>query len=358
MAELLSNQFRQNILDYRKKANVPEDKKTKGDIALEGLYDSVKDLSDEDLKKYLYVNRAYLSQIMPAAVEGIPNFQSYLSVEPTWSRKNINYNEITGSDDALTDEFFFSHNMKDFEEYGKKVGMTGREFMKQMSKDLTERNRYKIAHGEDLGGWFDSPKSFLHNLGGAYMNILAPKTQERIAAGEEPTIKDYAVDIGTDVAQTLPMGKIAKVPATAKALGFRNILANAAVPAGTETAKAVLYDEDLDPYYIAKGTAVNVVTPRFLKKYGSESWDDIGKNISTKNIPFVRKVLSKGPEGTISDITTNKVGDVIYSNRATPIPVVGPMLEERKKEKTRKKEKNEAKESATRRFLIQNEEEE
>lgn len=351
MAKLLSEQFRENI----RKSDVRDD-------LTAGLYDAVKDMSDEDFKEYMYSSRKYFKENMPIAVDKIEGFQQYVSEEPSWGAQNIDYKKVTGSEDAL--DKFNDYDMKDFEYFGSKVGMTGKEFMQQMAKDKTELDRYRIAHGEDAGGWFDSPTAFAHNLGGAFMNVLAPRTQEAISRGEEPTMKDYALDIGLDAAQAIPVGKLAKVPAGAKMFGIRNVLANAAVPTVGETADAIAYGDEnprgnFDPIDVAKGTAVNIMMPRFLKKYGSESWDDVAKNLTTKNIPGLGKILSIGPEGTISEIATNKSGDVLYSNRGTPLPIVGPMLDKEQKEKAIEKEKEENKkkakknaESITRRYLL------
>lgn len=351
MAKLLSEQFRENI----KNSDVRDD-------LTAGLYDAVKGMSDEDFKEYMYSSRKYFKENMPMAVDKIEGFQQYISEEPSWGAQNIDYDKVTGSENSLDN--FYDYDMKDFEYFGSKVGMTGKEFMKQMAKDKTALDRKRIAHGEDAGGWFDSPTAFAHNLGGAVMNVFAPRSQEAIERGEEPSAKDIALDVVVDAAQALPVGKIAKVPAASKMFGIRNVLTNAAVPAAAEVADAVAYGDenprgDLDPIDIAKGTAVNIIMPRGLRKYGAESWDDIGKTVTTKNIPFVGKVFSRGMEAGPSDILTNKTGDVLYQNRSTPLPIVGPMLDKTQKEKKVKKEKEQKKkeakeksESVTRKYLL------
>ena len=342
MAELLSDKFRKAIED----SDFTDNK-------LADLYDAVKGMSDEDFKKFMYVNKDTYKKDLPAAVEEIPTFQQYVSEEPTWGVANIDYEKVTGSADAL--DRFDEYDMKDMEYFGSKVGMTGKEFLYQMAKDKTEQDRRRIAHGEDAGGWFDSPTAFAHNLGGAFMNVMAPRSQEAIEHGEEPSVKDVALDVAVDAAQTLPVGKIAKVPAAAKAMGIRNILANAAVPTAAEIADAAAYDEEnprgnFDIIDVAKGTGVNVIMPRVLRKYGSDKWDDIGKNLSTKNIPYVRKVLARGMEAGPSDIITNKTGDVLYQNRATPLPIVGALLDKEQKERKTKEERKKNKAEAENKY--------
>lgn len=349
MAKLLSEQFRKNI----EKSGMTDD-------VLAGLYDAVKNMPDEDFKAYMFVNKDYFKRNIPAAVKEIDGFQSLVTIEPDWGSSNINYDEVTGSIGAL--DKFHEYDMNDFDVFGAKVGMTGNSFMKQMAKDKIALDRKRIAHGEDLGGWFESPKSFAHNLGGAFMNVMAPRTQESIERGEEPGLKEYALDIGSAAAQTLPVGSIFKVSNAYKPLSLRSILANASVPAAIEAVESVVYDEDnqrseFDPFDVAKGAAVNIAMPRGLKRFGAEKWDDFGKNISTKNVPGLKLILSKGPKGTISDIVTNKTGDVIYANKATPLPFAGQKLEEGQKKKKIQQEKQKKKESAIRKFLINENEE-
>ena len=342
MAKLLSEKFRDAI-----------DNADFGDDKLIGLYQAVNGMSDEDFKEYMYSNREYFKRNMPVAVDEIEGFQQYISEEPTYGVANIDYEKVTGSPDAL--DKFYDYDMKDMEYFGSKVGMTGREFMKQMAEDLTKKERHDIAHGEDAGGWIDSPTAFAHNLGGAFMNTFAPRSQEAIERGEEPSVKDVALDVAVDAAQTLPMGKITKVPAASKMFGIRNIIANAAVPTVAEVADAAAYDEEnprgnFDLIDVAKGTGVNVIMPRGLHKYGSDKWDEIGKNITTKNIPYVRKVLARGMEAGPSEIITNKTGDVVYQNRATPLPRFGSLLEKEQKEQKTKEEREKNKEKAEHKY--------
>lgn len=343
MAKLLSDKFREAIDN----AEFP------GDDKLIDLYQAVNGMSDEDFKEYMYSNREYFKRNMPVAVDEIEGFQGYVADEPTYGAVNIDYDKITGTPDAL--DKFYDYDMKDMEYFGSKVGMTGREFMKKMSEDKIQHDRKKIAHGEDAGGWFDSPTAFAHNLGGAVMNVLAPRSQEAIERGEAPSVKDVALDVAVDAAQTLPMGKITKVPAATKALGIRNILANAAVPTAAEVADAAAYDEEnprgnFDIIDVAKGTGVNVMMPRMVRRFGSDKWDDIGKNITTKNIPYIRKVLARGMEAGPSEIITNKTGDVVYQNRATPLPIVGSLLEKEQKERKAKEEREKNKAEAEKKY--------
>lgn len=329
MATLLSEKFREAI-----------DNAEFSDPKLTELYKAVNGMSDEDFKEYMYANRGYFQKNMPVAVDEIEGFQSYISDMPNYGVKNkIDYEKLTGNPNAL--DSFYDYNMKDFDYFGSKVGMTGREFMKRMAEDKLASDRHKIAYGEDEGGWFDSPKSFAKNLGGATMQLFAPRVQEAIARGEEPTAKDYLLDQASNIAEALPVGKIGK---TRKLLEMG---ANFVVPVAEEVADYAAYDEEnprgnLSMADILKGGSINYATPRLLNRFGIVNLDDIGKNIGMSRIVGETPI---GPAGSISDIFTNKLGSSVYANRRAP-GVIGmfasPVInyeEEKANEKIRNKNK-------------------
>lgn len=336
MAELLSEKFREAIAnsDYT-------------DNRLANLYDAVEGMSDEDFKEYMYSNRGYFQKNMPAAVEDIEGFQSYISEMPNYGVKNkIDYEKVTGNPNAL--DSFYDYNMKDFDYFGSKVGMSGKEFMKRMAEDKTASDRHKIAYGEDEGGWFDSPKSFVKNLGGATMQLFAPRVQEAIARGEEPTTKDYLLDQASNIAEALPVGKIGK---TRKMLQMGS---NFIVPAAEEVADYVAYDEEnprgnLSMADIVKGGSINYATPRLLTRLGIVDLDKIGKDVGMANIVGETPI---GPAGSISDIFTNKLGSSVYANRRAPgvIGVVASPLINYEEEKANEKIRNKNKEKSEKKY--------
>lgn len=336
MAELLSEKFREAI-----------EKSDYTDNRLADLYDVVKGMSDEDFKEYMYANRGYFQKNMPAAIEDIEGFQSYVSDMPNYGVKNkIDYEKITGNPNAL--DSFYDYNMKDFEHFGSKAGMTGKEFMKRMAEDKVASDRHKIAYGEDEGGWFDSPKSFAKNLGGATMQLFAQRVQEAIARGEEPTTKDYLLDQASNIAEALPVGKIGK---TRKLLQLGS---NFIVPAAEEVADYAAYDEEnprgnLSMADIVKGGSINYATPRLLNKFGIVDLDKIGKNVGMSNVVGEAPI---GPAGSISDIFTNKLGSSVYANRRAPgvIGVVASPLINYEEEKANEKIRNKNKEKSEKKY--------
>lgn len=336
MAELLSEKFREAI-----------EKSDYTDNRLADLYDVVKGMSDEDFKEYMYANRGYFQKNMPAAIEDIEGFQSYISDMPNYGVKNkIDYEKITGNPNAL--DSFYDYNMKDFDYFGSKAGMSGKEFMKRMAEDKTASDRHKIAYGEDEGGWFDSPRSFAKNLGGATMQLFSPRVQEAIARGEEPTTKDYLLDQASNIAETLPVGNIGK---TRKLLQMGS---NFLVPAAEEVADYVAYDEEnprgnLSMADIAKGGSINYATPRLLTRFGIVDLDKIGKNVGMANVVGEAPI---GPAGSISDIFTNKLGSSVYANRRAPgvIGVVASPLINYEEEKANEKIRNKNKEKSEKKY--------
>lgn len=336
MAELLSEKFREAIAksDYT-------------DNRLANLYDVVEGMSDEDFKEYMYANRGYFQKNMPAAIEDIDGFQSYISDMPSYGVKNkIDYEKITGNPNALDN--FYDYNMKDFEYFGSKAGMTGKEFMKRMAEDKTASDRHKIAYGEDEGGWFDSPKSFAKNLGGATMQLFAPRVQEAIARGEEPTAKDYILDQASNIAETLPVGNIGK---TRKLIQMGS---NFIVPAAEEVADYAAYNEEnprgnLSMADILKGGSINYATPRLLNRFGIVDLDKIGKNVGMANVVGEKPI---GPAGSISDIFTNKLGSSVYANRRAPgvIGVVASPLIKYEEENANEKIRNKNKEQSEKKY--------
>lgn len=340
MAELLSDKFRKQILEARKKNLV------KGD-EISDLYEVVEGMSDDDFKEYMYSNRDYFQKNMPGIIEAVDGFQSYISDMPNYGVKNkIDYEKITGNPNAL--DSFYDYSMKDFDYFGSKAGMSGKEFMKRMAEDKTASDRHKIAYGEDEGGWFDSPKSFAKNLGGATMQLFAPRVQEAIARGEEPTAKDYLLDQASNIAETLPVGNIGK---TRKLLQMGS---NFLVPAAEEVADYVAYDEEnprgnLSMADIAKGGSINYATPRLLNRFGIVDLDKIGKNVGMSNIIGEKPI---GPAGSISDIFTNKLGSSVYANRRAPgvIGVVASPLINYEEEKANEKIRNKNKEKSEKKY--------
>ena len=169
-------------------------------------------------------------------------------------------------------------------------GLTEQELWQSLQEEATKESRRKIARGEDLGGWFDSPASFTNNLFGASLGLFMPRTRERIERGEDVTKGDVALDVGENVLYgTNPVTGGARIgiralgrfaPRAAEAaerfgekrfVGGIGTLGNAAAnPVLMETADKIIYDEGDRARFnsgdVMLGTATNLTMPLFLRR--------------------------------------------------------------------------------------------
>ena len=396
MAEKLSDKFRKSIED----SDFTDDR-------LADLYDAVEGMSDSDFKEYMYANRAYFDQNMSSAVDEIPGFRKLISVEPDYGAKQIDYKKVTGSPDAL--DRFDEYSMKDMEAFGEQVGMTGNEFLHRMAQDKVKQDRERIAHGEGSGGWFDSPRAFAENLlGGVAMNLLAPRTQEAIARGEDPQAKDYINDTAQNILYAMPWGKLTtaakaddviKAAQQAKKFTARNwarradrALAKKVPELNNPTTKGKLKDAALE-------ASKNAITPAATEvldygAYGAYA-DDQDDNVRGKFNPIdilagtgvnwkagrlieprIEKLIGAGKgAGGVTTWLTNHAGDRLYGDRSMgsilgrALPGAGPAInevtkaleldtEESRMQKAREKNEKKYKGKTTRAMLKGDKEEE
>lgn len=254
------------------------------------LADAIDNLqSDKDVKEYIWANRGYFDKtIDAAALKDAPNFRSVV------------YGQMPSSEVQLDKEFGKDWD-KDFVNipYNKiayvaeQHGIDPKELNKQMAVIATQNERYRIAHGEDLGGWFDSPASFAHNLGGAAMSLFGRRAQEAIARGEEPSYKDMALDAGESALYAVPYGNAlkgvkvgGKVGAALTGKAAQTALTNTVAPVVTEAADAALYSDDnprgdFSMQDVGTGVATNYAAPWVLKRLMGR-----GGQIAQANVPF------------------------------------------------------------------------
>lgn len=252
------------------------------------LADAIDNLqSDKDVKEYIWANRGYFDKtIDAAALKDAPNFRSTI------------YGQMPSSEIKLDKEFgkdwdknFSQIPWNKIEYVAEQYGIDPKELNKQMADVATQNERYRIAHGEDLGGWFDSPASFAHNLGGATMSLFGRREQEAIARGEEPSYKDIALDASESALYAIPYGNVlkgvkvsGKVGAALTGKAAQTALTNTVAPVVTEAGDAVLYSDD---------------NPR-----GEFSMQDVGTGIATNYAaPWVlNRVMGRGGQiaGTVN----------------------------------------------------------
>lgn len=157
-----------------------------------------------------------------------------------------------------------------------KNGKEPKQLIKEMAEEATVKRRHDIATGEDAGGWFDSPTAFAHNLGGAALHMFRPRAQEAIARGEEPSIKDNALDAAQNILYAIPYGQTARVisnPTAQNIVG--GLLANVSAPLATEALDYAAYDDannersEFKLGDVGSGTAVNLIGGALLRGAGA-----------------------------------------------------------------------------------------
>ena len=267
------------------------------DAGLDDLSNVVANLKDdEDVRKYLWANRAYFDKtIDPDQLDAAPTM------------KDLIYNDYTGGKLDFDKQFgegwdknFTSIPVGKIQYEALKAGRDWKELNKELADEATNRERYRIAHGEEKGGWFDSPKAFGRNLAGAYMGLFAPRQQEAIARGEEPSLKDNILDAAQTSLEMMPWGRGAGIGGKAT----RYILSNVTAPLGTEVLDAAAYDAEENPRGefqvsdVVGGAGVNLAAPVALQ---------FGAKKAKRFVPGLEKVEQFG------DINAKSKEDVLNS---------------------------------------------
>lgn len=177
----------------------------------EYLEKALKNVDDEGSRKYIISKR--LGMVPEFSHNNLPMLDEYRDLKwqqdfksPTWD--NIDKLE-PGFFDPKSPNYFGKMPKETLALYQQKMGIDdANSFWNRASEEEGKRTRHKIAHGEDEGGWFDSPTAFAHNLGGATLSLFSPRVQEAIERGEDPTLKDYTIDAAENAAYTyMPIGK-------------------------------------------------------------------------------------------------------------------------------------------------------
>ena len=273
---------------------------------LKGITDQIKNMSDKDVKEYIYNQRKFLNKMLPnKVITSIPDLQEYMTVQPTYGVKNTNYAKMFNDDEILDklNEIPF----RDIDYIARKNGMTGKELLNDMTEAKIAKDREAIAHGR----WRSDasiPENLANEVGGTLLTLFGRRQQEAIERGEEPTGWDIGGDVGEQLAYMAPVGRIAgpvaKVAARIPKIGqgaskiastAANLGSNAIVPSASELYDTMVYDNDnpRGEFGIADasfGTGVNTVTPYVLRRAGSA----LGRVTGSKDIQKTWGELAEG----------------------------------------------------------------
>lgn len=272
---------------------------------LKGMAEQIKNMSDTDVKEYIYNQRQYLNQMLPGkAIESIPDLQEYMTIPPKYGVKNTDYGKMFNDPDIL--DKLNEYSFRDIEYIARKNGMTGKELLKDLTDAKIAKDRNLVAHGGRWRDVLDTDKynslkdnPIASNVGGSLLTLFGRRQQEAIARGEEPSKKDIAGDVGEGLLYAAPLGRIAQPISIPAKMAYSGVTA-AAVPHITEAYDAAVYDDKNNPrseYSEADalvGTGVNLVAPFAIRELG----EGVGR---MTNSPTITKIWGQLAEGKSAD---------------------------------------------------------
>lgn len=277
---------------------------------LKSMSEQIKDMSDKDVREYIYNQRQYLNQMLPGkAVESIPDLQEYMTVQPNYGVKNTNYAKMFNDPDIL--DKLNEYSFRDIDYIARKNGMSGKELLKDLTDAKIAKDRNLVAHGGRWRDVLDADKynslrdnPIASNVGGSLLTVFGRRQQEAIERGEEPELKDIAGDVGEGLLYATPLGRVAQPISIPAKLAYSGATA-AAVPHITEAYDAAVYDDKNNPrsdYSEADalvGTGVNLVAPYGIRRVGQ----GIGR---VTNSPKITKIWGELAEGKSADDVINE----------------------------------------------------
>lgn len=263
---------------------------------LTGMTDQIKNMSDTDVKEYIYNQRQFLNQMLPGkAIESIPDLQEYMTIQPSYGVKNTDYAKMFNDDEILDklNEIPF----RDIDYIARKNGMTGKELINDLTEAKIAKDREDIAHGR----WRSDasiPRNIANEVGGTLLTLFGRRQQEAIERGEEPDEWDIGGDIGEQLAYMAPVGRVAgpvaKIVSRIPKIGqigskiastATNVGSNAIVPVASEFYDTMIYDSDnprgeFSVADVSVGTGVNLIAPWAIREVG----EGIGRIANSPNI--------------------------------------------------------------------------
>lgn len=226
------------------------------------LYNEIDKIdNDVDVANYIAGAKHHFTQTMSNKdLEGMPNFTQALFGKLKTGK--VDYNKEFG------DDWYNKYEEIPYQEIkyiADKNGVDPKKLIHEMGTEATKLRRQDIASGNQPGA------SFTDKVGGAALSLFGRRQQEAIARGEDPSLKDYAGDIGEQAIYFAPYGAIVKgVGAGSKVGRLLTFGSNAVAPLATESYDAVAYD-DSNPRgnfsigEVATGSALNAFGPEGVK---------------------------------------------------------------------------------------------
>ena len=298
----LREQIEQAIPDY--------DDPEKGHKVLKGIVDQTKNLSDKDLKEYLFTGRGFFNKFLDkATLDAVPDLKEYLTMKPNFSgemtEKKIG--EMF-NDPKILDHYLHDMSYNDIDYVARKNGLTGRDLLKIMNEAKVKKDRENLT---SVFHW-DKDQSVADNLGDRFwattLNAFGPRSIEAIERGESPSGRDVAGDAIENALFAVPAGGLAAKVGSKLGKAAIGLGSAAYAPVLSEVYDAQTYGED-NPRGEFSGTdalggaGINLVTPYLfrkflggkLRKYGLENAgkkiEELGEGQTAEEI--VDEVLKK-----------------------------------------------------------------
>lgn len=226
------------------------------------LYNEIDKINnDVDVANYIARDKHYYTQTMSDKdLEGMPNFRQALFGKLKTGK--VDYAKEFGEDWYNNYEEIPYQEIKYIAD---KNGEDPKKLIHEMSTEATKLRRRDIASGDNPDA------SFMDKVGGVALSLFGRRQQEAIARGEDPSLKDYAGDIGEQAIYFAPYGAIAKgLSAGSKVGKLLTLGSNAVAPLATESYDTVAYDDsnprgNFSVGDVASGAAVNAIAPKLVK---------------------------------------------------------------------------------------------
>ena len=267
----MASKIKKQIQDELLKVMLNLDEGSTKEALLEGLYNKIEEYdNDDDIVNVVWANKDLpLRMFTVDELEMMPGFNNLLIGEPR-----------TGQVDL--EKSFGKDWVKNFENIpynhialvATKNGVDPKRLMYTMRDMATAQRREDIAHGrwDPNDPWY---KNVANEIGGTALSLFGQRQQEAIARGEDPSLKDYGLDIGQSALEAVPYGrlaKLAKAPTIANAAAYGGSVA--AAPLITEAADANLYEDSnprgqFNPYEVLAGVGTNMVGDVLLRGGGN-----------------------------------------------------------------------------------------
>ena len=208
-------------------------------------------------------------------------------------------------------------------------GITKQELYKRLQDETNKETRRQIAHGEEYGEMFDSPKAFAENVRGAITGLVFPRGVEAVEEGRDVTGKDVGLDVAENLMYTLnpatagaraglrALGRFA--PRAAESVGgvgekvaragLHNLNVGTGINAFTnpllfEVADAVAYDEgpraNFSTTDVIAGGVTNLVVPTFIRSQLMRAGRIGGVKGGRTNTKALEKAFGEGEQPKIT----------------------------------------------------------